>query len=70
MSKISDVLSSLSKLKLTLVVKFELRYFEISDIYCGWPTNLGLLSSLSVVSRGFTVRHPVITKSRPVSEFG
>ena len=30
--------------------------------------NLGLLSSLSVVSRGSTVRHPVITKS--MSELG
>ena len=36
----------------------------ISDIYCGQPTNLGLLGSLSVVSRGSTVRHPVITKLR------
>ena len=34
------------------------------------PTNIGLLSSLSVISRGSTVRHPVITKSRPMSEFG
>ena len=42
----------------------------ISDIYCGYPTNLRLLDNLSVVSRGSTVRHPVITKSRPMSEFG
>ena len=42
----------------------------ISDIYCGYPTNLGLLGSLSVVFRGSTVRHPVITKSRPTSDFG
>ena len=44
----------------------------ISDIYCdcGWPTNLGLLGNLSVVSRGSTVRHPVIAKSCPMSEFG
>ena len=39
-------------------------------IYCGKPTSLGLLGSLSVVSRGSTVRHPAITKSRPMSEFG
>ena len=42
----------------------------ISDIYCGWSTNLGLLGSLSVVSRGSTVRHPVITKSHLMSKFG
>ena len=27
-------------------------------------------TSLLVVSRGSTVKHPVITKSRPISEFG
>ena len=42
----------------------------ISDIYCGKPTNLGLLGSLPVASRGSTIRHPVITKSHPMSEFG
>ena len=42
----------------------------ISDIYCGQPSNLGLLGSMSVVSRESTVRHPVIAKSRPMSEFG
>ena len=42
----------------------------ISDIYCGQPTNLGLLGSLSVILRGSTVRHPVITKSSLMSEFG
>ena len=42
----------------------------ISDIYCGWAANLGLLGSLSVVFRGSTVRNPVITKSRTMSEFG
>ena len=40
-----------------------------SEIYCAQPTNLGLLGSLSVVSRE-SVRHPVITKLRPMSEFG
>ena len=42
----------------------------ISGIYCGQSTNLGLLGSMSVVSRRSTVRHPVITKSRRMSEFG
>ena len=42
----------------------------ISDIYCGYPTNFEFLGSLSVVSRGSTVRHPVITKSCSMSEFG
>ena len=42
----------------------------VTDIYCGQPTNLGLLGSLSVVSRGSTVKNPVITKSCPMSEFG
>ena len=40
------------------------------DIYCGLPTNLGLLGSLSVVSRGSTIRHLVITKSRLMIKFG
>ena len=47
---------------------FGLKPRLISDFYCGQPTNLGLLSSLSVVSKGSTVRHPVITKS--MSELG
>ena len=46
------------------------KIFTISHIYCGQPTSLGLLGSLSVVSRGSTVRHQVIKKSRPMSEFG
>ena len=43
---------------------------QISDIYWRKPTDLILLGSLTVVSRGSTVRHPAITKSRPMSEFG
>ena len=45
--------------------------FLISHIYCGQPTNLGFLGSLSVVSLSTsTVRLPVITNPRPMSEFG
>ena len=41
----------------------------ISDIHCGQSANLGFLGSLSVASRGSTVRHPAITKTRSMSEF-
>ena len=59
--------------RLWLTLNITVRYnmiMMISDIYCGNPTNLGVLGSLSVVSRGTTVRHPVITKSHPMSDFG
>ena len=50
--------------------EIHLLFLLISDIYCGWPTNLGLLDGPSVFSRGSTVRHPLITKLRPMNEFG
>ena len=42
----------------------------ISDVSCGQPNNLRLIGNLSVVSRRPITRHPVIMKSRPMSEFG
>ena len=52
------------------MISSNFQIITISHIYCGWPTKLGLLGSLSGGSRGFTVRYPGIAKSRQVSEFG
>ena len=37
---------------------------------CGSHANLGLLGSVSVVFKGFTIRHPVYTESRLMIELG
>ena len=50
--------------------EIHLLFLLISDIYCGLPNNFGILGSPSVFSRGSTVRHLLITKLRPMNEFG
>ena len=50
---------------LLLLIRFDTML--MLAIYCGYLTNVGLLGSVSVVSRGSTVRHPVITNSRRVT---